>query len=412
MTNITMDAVQTSQVEVNRYPLYFSGLVLAMIFFLVEETTFYLPELMNLFVKLTAVLFLILHIVSVFSKYTLSWKIVIVVTFFLSVVIGQKCDHLTLLVVTWAAIFGAKDIPKERLLKVYFKTSVIFCALTICMALGGFIENKVILNLSGSRETIFGEVVNGRACFGYIWPTDFATHVFYIFMTYWLLKDGRLSMAKIVIWVIATYILLSYTDSRLGCGCIILLLISGILLNFLRKRKEDKAVKPRRFRLSFLLILWIPFLAILSLWATAMYDETDLSWIATNIVLSGRLGIGQEALVTKGIPLLGQFYKLRGGETDENLYNYIDSSYLQLFIIYGLVYTVLILSAYIKLGYQSYRRRDNNLLVAIFIAGISGVIAQHFIQFIMNPLLLLLFTKDENHSDIQYAETEVKEEIV
>ena len=47
MTNIAMDAVQTSQVETNRYPLYFSGLVLAMIFFLVDETTFYLPEEMN-----------------------------------------------------------------------------------------------------------------------------------------------------------------------------------------------------------------------------------------------------------------------------------------------------------------------------------------------------------------------------
>ena len=383
-----------------------------MIFFLVDETTFYLPEVMNLFVKLTAVLFLILHVVSAFSKYAPSWKIVIVVTFSLSVVIGQKCDHLTLLVVTWAAIFGAKDIPMERLLKVYLITSVIFCALTVFLALGGFIENKVVLNLSGTRETIFGEVVKGRTCFGYIWPTDFATHVFFIFMTYWLVKGGRLSMAKIFFWIIATYILLSYTDSRLGCGCIILLLVSGILLNFLRNKKKEKAVKPRRFRLSFLLVLWVPFLAILSLWATAMFDETSISWIATDLVLSGRLGIGQEALVTKGIPLLGQFYKLRGGESDANLYNYIDSSYLQLFVIYGLVYTLLIISAYIKLGYQSYRRRDNNLLVALFIAGISGVIAQHFIQFNMNPLLLLLFTKDENHSDMQYAGIEVKEAVV
>ena len=134
----------------------------------------------------------------------------------------------------------------------------------------------------------------------------------------------------------------------------------------------------------------------MSLWATAAYEPTNLTWIAIDLVLSGRLDFGQEALSNYGIPLLGQLYRLQGGEIDANMYNFIDSSYLQLFIIYGLFYTFLILIAYCIFGYQSYLRRDYVILIALFVAGISGAIAQHFIQFFMNPLLLLLFTNNDN----------------
>lgn len=394
-----MDSVQNSQSEPTRYPFYFSGLIFALVFFLLEETTIDLPDVIDLLLKLMAVLLLSFHLVSVFSQYSPLWKFIIIFTFLLSVVVGQKSDHLTQLFVTWAAVFGAKDIPKEQLLKVYFKTSQIFCVMTVCMALCGLIENKMFLNYSGERENIFGDIVKWRGSYGYVWPTDFATHVFFIFMTFWILNRGKLGVFKIILSILMTYILLFYTDSRLGCGCIILLLFIGVIMNIVRNRRSDNPVKHKRFRLSFLLILWIPFLAILSLWATAAYNPTNLSWIAADLVLSGRLEYGQEALSNYGIPLLGQLYKLYGGTSDANLYNYIDSSYLQLFIIYGLCYTLLILAAYIKLGYQSYHRRDNTLLGALFVAGISGVIAQHFIQVFMNPLLLLLFAKeDDSHN--------------
>ena len=390
-----MDNEHISQIEENSYPLYFGGLIMALVFFLLEETMIDLPDEVNLLLKLTAFLLLSLHILSAFSEYTTLWKVIIVVTFVLSVIVGVKCDHFTQLYVTWAAVFGAKGIPRDKLLSVYFKASFLFCVMTVCMALLGIIENKFYYNLSGTRENIFGEVVKGRGCYGYVWPTDFATHVFFICMTYWMLKDGVLSVTKSFLILLMTYFLLLYTDSRLGCGCIILLLLCGGVLYIFKKRKDGKVVEYNRPRLSFLFVLWIPFLAFLSLWATAAYEPTNLTWIAVDLILSGRLDYGQEALSNYGIPLLGQLYRLQGGESDANMYNYIDSSYLQLFIIYGLCYTLLILIAYCILGYRSYLRRNYVILTALFVAGISGAIAQHFIQFFMNPLLLLLFTKDE-----------------
>ena len=130
------------------------------------------------------------------------------------------------------------------------------------------------------------------------------------------------------------------------------------------------------------------------------------------MILSYRLRIGQEAILNDGVPLWGQYYKLYGGESDSNLYNFIDSSYLQLLVIYGLVYTIIIIGAFVYLSYKSYRRHNYVLLLALFIAGISGAIAQHFIQFFMNPLLLLLFADDDLENEetiVDYNKDEAQE---
>ena len=87
-----MDNEQVSQVEEKSYSLYCGGLIMALVFFLLQETTIVLPDEVNLMLKLTAFLLLSLHIISVFSEYSPFWKGIIVISFFLSVVVGIKSD--------------------------------------------------------------------------------------------------------------------------------------------------------------------------------------------------------------------------------------------------------------------------------------------------------------------------------
>jgi hypothetical protein len=82
-----------------------------------------------------------------------------------------------------------------------------------------------------------------------------------------------------------------------------------------------------------------------------------------------------------------------GGDNSGALYNFIDSSYLQLIVLYGIVYTVIYLLLFSIVGYQSYKRCDRVILVALLVAGFSGIISQHFLQIYMNPLLVALTAK-------------------
>ena len=116
-------------------------------------------------------------------------------------------------------------------------------------------------------------------------------------------------------------------------------------------------------------------------------------WVIINTLFSGRLRIGHEAMADYGTKLFGQYYVQYGGQNAGDYYNFIDSSYIQLVVIYGIVYTALFIIAFIVVAYKAYKRKDMVLLLAIFVAGISGAIAQHFLQIYMNPLLLALTTK-------------------
>ena len=113
-----------------------------------------------------------------------------------------------------------------------------------------------------------------------------------------------------------------------------------------------------------------------------------------DVLLSGRLSLGKEAFETAGIPLWGQFYEMFGSVRDYGAaYNYLDNSYVQLLVINGLIYTGLLVIAYMYIMKEAYRRRDFLLMYSIFFAGVSGLIAQHFIEMYMNPFLIALFAK-------------------
>lgn len=394
---------QVEEVRSTNNQLYFGGLVLALLFFLLEETTLNLPSTVNLMLKLVPMMMLTLHLLSVFTQYTKSEKFLLLFAMLVSVLVGIKTYHLTQLYVTCALVFGTKGMSARMLLSKYFRVSALFCIVIVAMALSGIIENKELLAKANSRENIFGDVVSTRSCYGYVWPTDFATHVFFIMMTYWLLKEGRMTFKRVLLYIGITYAMLMTTDSRLGCGCIFLLVVCSFFLKvFLGNNSEDKSGFFKKV-ISLLLAFWIPFVGFLSYFATVKYNPADVVWFAINLLLSGRLRIGQDALDDYGIPVWGQIYKLYGGESDPNLYNYIDSSYMQLLIIYGAVYTFLIILAYVYLGYKAYRQHDMVLLFTLFVAGISGAIAQHFIQIFMNPLLLLLFAYNDISTDGSFS---------
>ena len=78
---------------------------------------------------------------------------------------------------------------------------------------------------------------------------------------------------------------------------------------------------------------------------------------------------------------------------DGDSYNYLDNSFVQLLVIEGLIYTVLLVIAYMFICRHAYRRKDFYLMYSVFFAGVSGLIAQNFIEIYMNPFLIALFAK-------------------
>ncbi len=367
--------------------IYLFGLAIGLIHYMLPETTIEAPEVIELLLKATMFFVLSLQLVIAFPKYSSPQKLLIILLFIAVVGIGYSTTFWGTIYSLFALVVGAKGIDYRKILNVYFKVGGLLCLTVVTLSLSGFIENRAVL----SEGHGFNESTTIRYCLGYIWPTDFASHVFFILLSYWMLKKCHLNLLRIFLFVSVSYSVYSYSDSKLGSGCILLLVLISIYLSVKEKifRRFNFFPKSTLFA-RFVWSLYIPFLFFISVWATASYDEGDLLWIAVNASLSGRLSLGQEMLQKEGFTWFGQEIHLSGGLTDANLYNYIDSSYLQSLIIYGLLFSITLLYAYMVLANRAYKRNNVVFLYAMFVAGISGVVAQHFIQIFMNPLLISL----------------------
>jgi hypothetical protein len=282
---------------------------------------------------------------------------------------------------SFSLVFGAKGLDYNNILNIYYKTGLVFCLTTLLLCYLGFIVN---ITDNGTERDLasYGGIRNS---FGYVWPTNLANHVFFICLAFWLYKRGQLKIVEILFYLLTSAWLIKYADARLGAGCIILIIFFSLFL-YIRK------YIPRTFSnlMGWIVILWIPAAFALSMWIVNEYDSNDIYWIGVDTILSGRLRVGSDTLMEEGITLWGQKVKMYGGNQSGDLYNYIDSSFLQAIIIYGVLFTIILLVCFVYLSYKAYKRGDTVLLMAVFISGLSGLVAQHFLQIFMNPLLIAL----------------------
>ena len=361
--------------------LYMLTLLLSVGYMISGEIVFNSDHIFFTLLSYFAAVLMTIQLGVVFPLYSLGGKLLILFSLLLSVIVGVVNGGYYQMLATCALVFGAKGQDFKTILNYYFSVGAFICICMILLSMLGFARDKV--NIAWERENLLLGGSSIRHSFGYVWPTNFATHVFYILMSLWIVKSGKLTKSLSIIYLLISFLIIVYTDSRLGAGCIVLLVLASV---FLKKRKHTNTIS-KKYLIS---LVWIPLLALGIFLLTVFYDSSDINWVVLDALLTGRLRISQETMNEYGISTFGNFIVMYGGDTSGQLYNFIDSSYLQLIILYGTIYTFLYLLAYLVLAYKAYNRRDRSFLIAIIIAGVSGAISQHFIQIFINPLLLAL----------------------
>ena len=166
----------------------------------------------------------------------------------------------------------------------------------------------------------------------------------------------------------------------------------GTIFNGYYKRK-------RRFLNNFYKLLFvssIPLFAFISLYTAIAYDGSSFYWFTANILLSGRLNISHEMINKHGFPLFGQYIELIGGQSNAIDYNYVDSSYVQAMMIWGILLSLFFIISFVAICYKAVKRRDLAILLSVFIGGMTGITSQYFIQIFACPLILALFSRHTN----------------
>lgn len=361
---------------------YYLGLISYILFYINKEVVWNIPQIFGVF----SFCFLMMHLGLIFRKYNGIQLFCIGISLFLVIIVGLNSKQFLFFILSFMLIIGAKGIEYKDILKVHMFVGLSIFFISFIGSDLGIIENRVI-QLSVYTMDIMNMDSPDRYCYGYGWPTGCGIHLSFLCMSYFLYKDGILRPIEFLLFCIAFYVSFFITQSRQPALIIVLLMLSSLYFIYLNKGKRS----PSNY-LILSLIVSVPFFAFISMYATISYDRSDIFWIAINAFFSGRLELGQDAIDAYGFKLFGQDVKMYGADVNAIYYNYVDSSYVQAFLIWGIILTLLLIWIVCRINWQAYKSGCFPVIFFSFLVGLSSVSSQYLFQIYFSPLLLALFS--------------------
>lgn len=313
-------------------------------------------------------------------------------------VISWRNSNSNLILVMMSFILAARGVSFREILKYYFRTTIIILSFVILFALVGIIKDLVF-------------VVSGRATrysLGIIYPTDLAAHILYLLIVHEYLNFEYITWKSYIMYFAIAVITKLVTDARLSVFCM-LLSIPILLLAQCSSKKNHKFSKISRTLLSTFW-MYIPILAFIAFTSTYFFDKDNHIYFQFDRILSGRLGYGHLAMGLYPITWFGQKIVEHGlgGNTGMAIFNnhnsgyfFIDSSYIRLILMYGLVTTFVILAIMILVSVKGINKHKYELTAVFLIVTLSCLVEQHLLELSFNPFLLALLANIEYPEEIR-----------
>ena len=239
----------------------------------------------------------------------------------------------------------------------------------------------IVPNLQYNRAGVI------RNSFGFIYPTDFASHCFYLFLAIsYLLKD-KFIWTRSLFGVLLSAFIIKYCDARLNALSILLATVIFIYFYYSKEKKLK-------------IFALFPYSAVIFA-SIVTYLSYKFSWsnpflVTVNKLITGRLALGRNAFDTFGVHLFGtrnvQFIG-SGGKTESVIgYNYVDSSYVQMLFTYGIVPVVLLIVIYVVASRKQYKDGQYLFVAILSLIAFNCMIEAFWFVPTYNIFMFLLFT--------------------
>lgn len=345
---------------------------------LVEETIYSFAPTIYFILKLirylTYIVFMILIAIDFFLRKTNKYLVPIIIMCGGLVTLFSRDFQIFSYIII---IVAAANIDIKKILKVYLYIQSILLMCFILMSSLGIVE-----------DFIFDIGVRNRHALGFIWTTLSPMIFFFVICNIVVIYDRKIEIVEIFMLIILGSTLYLLTDARF-IFLMQLLLIMIILIYQYFYKLFDKI-----FTNSVIekLIICLPFiLFVLSFILQWLYDSNNIILIQINNLLSGRLELGHNAIMNYGMSLFGKPIEWIGytiGFDGTQIYNYVDCSYTQILLNYGIFIILFALIAYSVLLKYSLLRKKYNFVIVIIAILILSITEPRLINIVFNPFII------------------------
>lgn len=361
--------------------LYLASLVFYLFFSFLRNTTFN-PYLGSRVFNLASYIVVVALIFKIILYNNPTRRPLLTIVLILIAVISWRFSTSNLILVMLTFIIAARGVSFRQIIKCYFYVTLILLLSVVCFSLLGIIKDLVF-------------VVQGRAVrysLGIVYPTDLAAHILYLILAHAYLNYRSLNWKYYCSYVVIAFVLKFVTDARLSVLCIIL----TVPIIMIARTAENSQHRIVHFLLCSFWML-IPILAFISFAGTYFFDNTNDFYYKIDHALSGRLSYGSMAIHQYPVTLFGQKIEENGLGGSKGMtifqnsnagYFYIDSSYLRLVMIYGIIVTIIIIAVMVIVSLKGIFNYDYALTAIILVVTLSCFVEQHLLELSYNPFLL------------------------
>lgn len=282
-------------------------------------------------------------------------------------------------------IIGAKDIDFRKIVRIYFIITAVLLFITIIAALSGKIENLVYLQ-EGRRS---------RMALGIGYPTDFSAYVFYGVIAYIYIRSKKLKYLELAVLFALGIGVYFITDARLNTVCIIM---TVFIFTYLKIRQDYGRKVNKEYRIngiwSFLLALSPVLCGAFMIVCSILYSTGSTITNLLDRVLNYRLYQGNKAIDIYGFTMWGRYIPMQGygGSTElPKHYFFLDSSYLNIVMQYGLLIFGIVLFLWIIISFKAREEKNWFLLWIVAIISVQCMIEHHMLEVAYNPFLWAVF---------------------
>lgn len=238
------------------------------------------------------------------------------------------------------------------------------------------------------------EVKDGRACLGFYFATFGPNLFLHTVLAYIASRKNRIKLSRWILIEIVNVWFYKMTDTL----AVFVIINIGIVLYYVFNIEKVKQVLFEGKVFKYILALF-PFAnAAITILAQYFYIEhyNEPMYVAANVALSNRLYFGKIAIETYGISLFGQPITWLTGTDGTKVsgmdYFYVDSSYLQVLVRYGIIMLIVLCAAMMVVQCYSILTRNTYMCLGCSLFLIHCITDPQLLSFRYNPFIIVFIT--------------------
>lgn len=251
---------------------------------------------------------------------------------------------------------------------------------------------SVLVVVGSFTVGVIGQALNDRRMIGSLgfgWTT-FLSHYYLALVTgYSVLRGNRIKIFEIIIMILLDLSIWRFTGAR-NSAVLVLVFVAGVLAvkaGWIRKKGKSQAV---------LAAISFPICALLAGFLFIVIDPYTNFGVALDTLFTGRLALTHRAVDLYGIAPFGNVVtwvtnsSIVSGAYESSQYLYVDSSYINILINYGWVFSLAVLASLSVVAYKATTYGGNLVGIALIIFAIHGIVDPQLLDLHYCVFLLLL----------------------